>query len=130
MRKTFNILFSVFFLLTSSSMSSFSTVKSTGPEDATKLKVVESYGKLPLSFIENKGQVNKKVAYYLAGRQGTIYFTKEGIVYDLISKKDPISKAVILKKKDNNMDKSKRVSFTLKLIGAKKDVNISAKEMS
>ena len=75
---------------------------------ASKLKVLESYGKLPLSFIENRGQVHKEASYYLKGRQGSIYFTSEGIVYDILSD-------AVLPLKATNYTKTRRLSFTLKL---------------
>jgi hypothetical protein len=56
----------------------------TNPPDQVKLQA--EYGGLPLSFIKNQGQVDEQVLYYLKGREGTIYFTKSGIVYDLIKK--------------------------------------------
>ncbi len=34
------------------------------PEAATKARVQMALGKLPLSFIENRGQVDSRVAYY------------------------------------------------------------------
>jgi large repetitive protein len=51
-----------------------------------KVKLQADYGGLPLAFIKNQGQANEEVLYYLKGREGTIYFTKKGIVYDLIRK--------------------------------------------
>jgi hypothetical protein len=33
----------------------------TGVDEVTRIKLQESYGKLPLSFIKNKGQMNEKV---------------------------------------------------------------------
>ena len=62
----------------------FSSMPAVNAAD-DETKVLESYGKLPLSFIENKGQVDEEVSYYLNGRDGTIYFTKEAVVYDLLS---------------------------------------------
>ena len=107
-------LFVVFF-----STPSFPAVQSIPPDSATKTKVLASYGKLPLSFIENKGQVNKTVSYYLKGRQGTIYFTQEGMVYDLVSAGPSHPKKTLPTER-------KRLSFTLKPIGANKDRSLIA----
>ena len=46
--------------------------------------VPEAYGKLPLLFIENQGQVDEAVRYYVTVSGQTIYFTEQNIVFDLI----------------------------------------------
>jgi len=43
----------------------------------------QAYGKLPLYFIENHGQVDGRVAYYLQGRYTTVYFAAEGVTIAL-----------------------------------------------
>ena len=43
----------------------------------------EAYGKLPLYFIENRGQIDGRVAYYIQGSDKTIYFTAEGLTFTL-----------------------------------------------
>ncbi len=40
-----------------------------------------SFGQLPLYFVENQGQMDQHVAYYLQGRNSTVYFTSEGVTY-------------------------------------------------
>jgi YD repeat-containing protein len=60
-----------------------------------KVKLQADYGNLPLAFIKNQGQVDEEVLYYLKGREGTIYFTKKGIVYDLIRKEDRSQKTEV-----------------------------------
>jgi alpha-tubulin suppressor-like RCC1 family protein len=50
-------------------------------------RVLKTYEKLPLYFIENKGQVDQKVRYYARTAGQTLYFTDEGIVFDLFRKK-------------------------------------------
>lgn len=41
---------------------------------------------LPLYFIENRGQVDAPVAYYVQGRDTTLYFTPEGLTYAFTAK--------------------------------------------
>ena len=50
------------------------------PETA---RIQEAYGKLPLYFIENKGQVDSRVAFYVQGADTTLYFTREGVTFGL-----------------------------------------------
>ena len=39
---------------------------------------------MPLYFIENQGQLDDEVFYYLQGADKTLYFTREGIVFSLL----------------------------------------------
>jgi hypothetical protein len=43
----------------------------------------ERYGKLPLYFIENRGQTDKRVAYYLPGSDKSLYFAADGVTWVL-----------------------------------------------
>ena len=52
-------------------------------QEATKQQVREAYGKLPLYFIENQGQLDSQVAYYIQGGDKSIYFTGSGVTIAL-----------------------------------------------
>jgi hypothetical protein len=123
MKKVFGIFLSLFLSLAFLSCSSVSNVHPVKPDDPSTLRVLGSYGKLPLWFVENRGQVDKRVSYYLQGRQGTICFTKEAIVYHLTSAKAPPSKGAEQKPKE-----VERLSFALKPIGAREDARLIAAE--
>lgn len=71
-----------------SSSSLFKESVSTGKgndrgDSATRVKVQENYGKLPLCFIENQGQINEMVKFYEQGNGHTTFFTKRGIYLSL-----------------------------------------------
>ena len=42
-----------------------------------------SADQLPLYFIENRGQLEEEVAYYIQGSDKTLYFTSEGVTFGL-----------------------------------------------
>ena len=44
---------------------------------------MEAYGQLPLYFIENQGQLDPQVSYYIQGRDKSIYFTPAGVTFAL-----------------------------------------------
>ena len=46
---------------------------------ATRQQVLEAYEKLPLYFIDNQGQLDARVAYYIQGRDKSVYFTPQGV---------------------------------------------------
>jgi beta-propeller repeat-containing protein len=46
----------------------------------------DRYGKLPLYFVENRGQTDERVEYYLQGKDKSIYFTPHGLVFSLPGK--------------------------------------------
>ena len=56
----------------------------SGVDDATKIQMQETYGKLPLYFIQNDGQIDEKVKFYEKGSGHATYFTKEGVYITLV----------------------------------------------
>lgn len=65
-----------------------SSTGNTGKEvsEADKTHIEQSFGKLPLYFIENQGQVHKDVTYYVKGSDKTLYFTSKGVTFALTGK--------------------------------------------
>jgi IPT/TIG domain/Beta-propeller repeat len=53
--------------------------------EADRAKVFSTLEKNPLSFVENRGQVDSRVAYYVQGRDATIYFTPRGLTFALLN---------------------------------------------
>ena len=53
------------------------------PDKADKESILAAYANLPLYFIENKGQLDPKVRFYVKTSGQTLYFTDEKIVFDL-----------------------------------------------
>ena len=41
------------------------------------------FGQLPLYFVENRGQLDERVAYYIQGSDKTLYFTSDGVTFAL-----------------------------------------------
>lgn len=54
--------------------------------NAGKPGLKESYGKLPLYFIKNNGQIDGKVRYYEKGAGHAVYFTDEGLYINLLKR--------------------------------------------
>ena len=59
-------------------------VKGDGIDETTKAQIQESYGKLPLYFIQNDGQVDERVKFYEKGSGHATFFTKEGVYISLV----------------------------------------------
>jgi hypothetical protein len=51
------------------------------PED---LKIAADYGKIPLYFIPNEGQVNEQALFYAKTSRYTLWLTKQGLVFDSV----------------------------------------------
>jgi|GEM_PF-3350645 len=80
-QKTSFMLFLVVFLGTDS------TAADSAPADTARVQ--QTYGRLPLYFVENQGQIdNEDVAYYVKGADKTLYFTPEGVTFTLRGKTD------------------------------------------
>ena len=80
----FLFLFSVSFLVVSGA---------AAPGKTDKESIQEAYGKLPLYFIENKGQLDPRVRFYVKTSGQTLYFTDEGIIFDFFRNKKTGEKA-------------------------------------
>src|SRR6266568_636616 len=64
-----------------------SALQQAGAASAARLK--EAVGKLPLYFIENQGQADPRVAYYVQGGDTSVYFSRAGITFALTSPAKP-----------------------------------------
>ena len=51
------------------------------------VRVDRDFGKMPLYFIENQGQLDKEVGFYVQGSDKTLYFTAQGVTFALAGKK-------------------------------------------
>jgi hypothetical protein len=61
------------------------------PSDSLKADI--HFGKLPLYFIPNKGQVHEKAKFYTKTSRYTLWMTKEGLVFDSIKMHSAESRA-------------------------------------
>jgi hypothetical protein len=110
-------------LITSSSSLENSTdhARSTNSlEETVKTEALEAYGKLPLLFIENQGQTDKSVAYYLKTSGQTLYFTANSIIFDLTRFKE-------VDDTYPNDRKAERLVYSLDFLGASSDLVIEGK---
>lgn len=82
-----------------------STPGFSGPreKDGECLNHESSFGRLPLYFIENRGQMDEAVSYYVQGLDKTLYFTSRGLSITL---------------KDEAGDPKKRWAVKLDFVGA------------
>ena len=79
------VLIPIGFLLSLMSYGHVIAKESSASDKATMVQVQEAYGKLPLYFIQNNGQMDEKVKFYEKGSGHTIFFTKEGVYILLTS---------------------------------------------
>ncbi len=88
---------------------------------------VERMGQLPLYFIENRGQLDRRVAYYVQGRDNSVYFTRDGITFALTQRK-PVDRASSRLEKaglaDSLAEPIERWAVKLDFVGANPDVRI------
>ena len=63
---------------------SMSAFMQDAPGQLTKKPEVDmEIGRVPVYFIANEGQMDERVAYYIAGKDKQIYFTQEGVTFVL-----------------------------------------------
>ena len=56
-------------------------VRSQELSESDQALVEQSFGQLPLYFIENQGQMAEEVDYYVKGADKTLYFTPQGVTF-------------------------------------------------
>src|SRR5215831_4885108 len=56
--------------------------------DAATVRVDWALKHQPVSFIENRGQIDPRVAYYVEGAGTTMYFTSDGVIFALPQKQE------------------------------------------
>jgi hypothetical protein len=56
--------------------------------ESQNLQVNREFGKMPMYFIPNRGQMDEQVDYYVQGKDKTVYFTDEGITFALAKAKE------------------------------------------
>ena len=95
------------------------------PDTATKARVEAAFGQLPLLFIENRGQLDPTVAYYVQGRSMSLYFTPGGLTFALSGKQDPPApraKGGLVKTGWNPKSTPERWALKLDFLGADPNV--------
>ncbi|MGH9168935.1 MAG: hypothetical protein ACRD02_14020, partial [Acidimicrobiia bacterium] len=54
-------------------------IEAPAPLEATESQIGEQFERLPLTFIENRGQADPRAGYYVHGSETSVYFTAEGL---------------------------------------------------
>lgn len=57
--------------------------------DQQQTQVLETYGRLPLYFIANQGQKDRRVKYYTQGSGQAVFFTQEGVYFTWAREAEP-----------------------------------------
>jgi hypothetical protein len=58
-------------------------------DSTTQARLDATLDQLPLYFVENQGQTDEQVAYYVQGSDKTVYFTSEGVTFALTAPLTP-----------------------------------------
>ena len=107
---------------------SVSTPTETSPDSATRARIEENFGKLPLYFIENRGQMDSQVAYYVKGHDKSLFFTSQGVTFLLREEGDGSSTpGAVLSRASyspdiSNFDRYMRWAIRLEFVAANMDV--------
>jgi CSLREA domain-containing protein len=74
----------------------------------------EAFGKLPLYFVENRGQTDARVAFYVQGSDKAVYFTEQGLTFILNNRQPALQPASF-----NPSAASDRWALKLDFVGAR-----------
>ncbi|MEO8189258.1 MAG: SBBP repeat-containing protein [Acidobacteriota bacterium] len=101
------------------------------------MRAKKDYGQMPVYFVENRGQLDPRVAYSVQGRDTSIYFEKKGVTFALTeptsegkSERAGFRKASLRTDRksgeESQPEKIKRWAVKLDFVGANPDVGITA----
>jgi len=97
---------------------------------AQKAEAIKTYGRLPLYFIENNGEVDGQVSFYERGAGHATFFTKDGVVLSLTKSDGKVEKTSLVERiKNSGIKTDKKViteALSLSFIGANKNTKITA----
>ena len=68
-------------------------------DEQARTKLLDSYGKLPLTFIENRGQIDRRVKLYEKGSGHSTFFTEKGVFLTLTKSKKVTKEGLVDEKK-------------------------------
>src|SRR5947209_5349830 len=97
------------------------------PSQATSAQPASAYGKLPLTFIANHGQLDRRVAFYVPGRDKSLYFTAGGVTFALAGKRSGPRPVVVpasftaRRHAADRTEPSDRWALKLEFVGARPD---------
>jgi hypothetical protein len=99
-------------------------------QEASNVQIQSSYAKLPLSFIKNDGQVDKKVKFYERGSGHATFFAQDGVHLSLGSSPRPAVSSEGLAQTDvQDASEAKQAHIKLVPLGANKHPEIVAEGM-
>jgi len=116
------------------------SAQTTSIPGSAALKIDRDFGKMPLYFIPNQGQMDARVAYYIQGKDKTIYFTSEGLTYLLSERRageQTVEKTASVKERLSinpaerelrSRRDERRYAVKLDFVGANADVRPSGEE--
>ena len=83
------------------------------PSQVSQMPGVDmDFGRMPVYFIANAGQIDERVAYYITGKDKEIYFTQGGVTFVLAGSEEEKEEASL-----------KRWVVKLDFVGADRDVS-------
>ncbi len=92
-----------------------------------KASAIKSYGRLPLCFIQNNGQMDKEVSFYERGTGHATFFTADGVVIALTKiNKRPLTPEGIKTLKKLRPEKASTEAVRLSFVGADKNAEITS----
>jgi hypothetical protein len=76
------------------------------PSEGQQAALWDAYWKLPLYFIENQGQLDPQVKFYLQASGGALFFTQEGMIFTGhvgSKKREPLPKTELIPKEADSL---------------------------
>ena len=99
------------------------------PEPVAVPPAKPDLGRLPMSFVENKGQLDATVKYMLRGPRGSVFFTPTEVVFEISEPKIPRTrKSGIARPKTDEPGERRGVVVRVSFPGANRDPAVEGKK--
>ena len=89
--------------------------------------LAQSYGNLPLCFIENRGQADPRVDYYAEGRSASLYFNSQGVTVAIASRTPSVRPAAYERKPEFSVE---RWTIKIDFAGARENAKPEGRDRS
>src|SRR6266545_441842 len=97
--------------------------ESASPALESRVAATRALEHMPLYFVENRGQLDSRVAFYVQGRDTTLYFTAEGMTLVLTEIGDRLERASLGRNRQGPPPQTRR-AVKLDFVGANPEPKI------
>ena len=98
------------------------------PDEAARARLIENYGKFPLSFEANKGQQDRQVKFLSRGSGYNLFLTNRDAVLVLTRRDEPSTPSAGKATLSQKRPKKQSIALRMRLLGANPEAKVTGEE--